>query len=646
MNLYNHIKELFERNEKFCHERILLKNNIVEAALKLDVALLTILLNDKIAKQTFFVRVEETVIFDKIKFQKFISNKQFLPDSYTAYKNRIGLTADEKFLTEAKEVLISWPYKDCVLEGGQSKEDQKRGEVFWNETLATEDIDRLFQPKAFTDWKRFEKDGSFKTTTISKDDNLIIRGNNLIALHSLAKVYKNKVKLIYIDPPYNTGNDGFLYNDAFSHSTWLTFMKNRLEIAWQLLTNDGSIFIQVDDGEFAYLKVLCDEIFGRENFRETIVLKSSTESGVNAINVKRGERLFKVKEYILFYAKSKSFRFNPFYTKTDFNTNYKYEVVKNKGGYLVTDLSNKFKEKYEELNLSKTEKDLLSSKAFENYALANAANIYSLEKNIKKAGRKFKDFASENKKKGFVVEPYINSMQKSVLMYDGGVLVPLAERIVAEEGKKHFGLLASDLWVDIGTTASSEGGIKFNNGKKPEKLLSRILEMATNEGDLVLDYHLGSGTTAAVAHKMNRKYIGIEQLDYGENDSIVRLQNVIRGDQTGISKKINWKGGGSFVYTELAKNNAFFIEKIEMVTSEEEILTIYNIIVESPYTNYKITNLKESYEDFKILSLHSKKKVLIDFLDKNEMYVNFSEMEDETFAIDEHSKRLTKLFYT
>ena len=159
MYLLIHIKNFLSKNEKFCKDGDLLKNNVVEAALKLDSELIKLLLNDNKAKETFFSDIEGVMVFDKIKFQKFVSNKQFLPDSYTAFKNKIGLTANGEFLTDAKEVVLDFPYKDCVLEGGQTKEDQKRKEIFWNETLASDDIDRLFEPKIFTNWKKYDKNG-------------------------------------------------------------------------------------------------------------------------------------------------------------------------------------------------------------------------------------------------------------------------------------------------------------------------------------------------------------------------------------------------------------------------------------------------------------------------------------------------------
>jgi adenine-specific DNA-methyltransferase len=244
----------------------------------MDVGLIKLLLKNNSIKKHFFTEVAGVLVFDKIKFQKFVSNKEFLPDSYTSFKNKIGLVNDRgEYLDDGREVVLVWPYKDCVLEGGQTKEDQKRDEIFWNETLAPDEIDRLLAPKVLTGWKRYDSKGAHELTGKDKIDfkneNLIIRGNNLLALHSIYKKYAGKVKLIYIDPPYNTGSDDFNYNDSFNHSTWLTFMKNRLNIARDLLRDDGCIFIQIDFNEQAYLKVLCDSVFGHDNFVNQIVWK-------------------------------------------------------------------------------------------------------------------------------------------------------------------------------------------------------------------------------------------------------------------------------------------------------------------------------------------------------------------------------------
>ncbi|WP_457621872.1 DNA methyltransferase [Persephonella sp.] len=648
MTLLEELKALLRESKSFLDpEGNLLKNRIIESALKLDKYLLKLLLKNERIKKHFFEDIEGILVFDKEKFLKFVDNKEFLPDSFTAFKNKIGLANEEnKYLAKSKEVVLVWPYKDCVLEGGQVKPGEKRKEIFHNVILAPDEIDRLLEPKVFTGFTRISSKGEYPLDRFRRDteinrkrklpentitDNLIIKGNNLLVLHSLIKEFRGKIKLIYIDPPYNTGSDEFQYNDSFKHSTWLTFMKNRLEIAKELLHENGAIFVQLDDNEQAYLKVLMDEIFGRENFRECIVVKTSTPSGVNAINVKRGERLFKVKEYILFYAKSPSFRFNPLYIKSRFNPNYRYEVKKENGKYIVRDL----------MKVSKDEKKL------EEYVLNHFENIYSLEKNNKKAGDKIKKVIQESKNSDTVIE-YTNTKGEKVLIYKGGVFIPLKERIVKDNSKNYFGTLISDLWDDdIFQTNSSEGGVSLPGGKKAEKLIKRILELTTEEKDIVLDFFLGTGTTCAVAHKMNRQYIGIEQLDYGKNSAVARLKNVINGDKTGISKDVNWKGGGEFVYMEVMKNNELFLDRISRAKTEEELLNIWNDMKYHSFLSYKadVALLDKNMEEFKKLDLDSQKKVLLELLDYNELYVNYSEIEDEIYRISEEDKYLNHNFY-
>lgn len=200
LTLFQELEELLRPHSQYTSEDgVMLKNSIVEAALQLRPDLLKLILTNEKLKANFFTEVESMLIFDKVRFQKFVMNKRFLPDSYTSFKNKIGLTTDEgDFLAESREVVLSWPYKDCVLEGGQTKEDAKRNEVFWNEILAPDEINRLTEPKVLTNFKKFDADGEHNLESISKADNLIIKGNNLLALHSLKKTYAGQVKLIYI----------------------------------------------------------------------------------------------------------------------------------------------------------------------------------------------------------------------------------------------------------------------------------------------------------------------------------------------------------------------------------------------------------------------------------------------------------------
>src|SRR5699024_4240269 len=205
--------------------------------------------------------------------------KNYWENSYTKYSNEIGLTSEGKYLNYNTDVVLDFPHKDSVLEGGMTKEDQGKEEIYYHNVLAKEEIDTLLSSKVITNIKKYNEDSEHDITEFSNKDNFIIKGNNLVALNSLKERYENKIKMIYIDPPYNTGNDTFRYNDKFNHSTWLTFMKNRLEISKELLSNDGIIVIQVDYHENSYLRVLMDELFGKENYVSEITVQTSTASG-------------------------------------------------------------------------------------------------------------------------------------------------------------------------------------------------------------------------------------------------------------------------------------------------------------------------------------------------------------------------------
>ncbi|MEK7611973.1 MAG: site-specific DNA-methyltransferase [Patescibacteria group bacterium] len=562
-NLFNDLAKILKKDERLFAEGKILKNKITELAIKQDKELLELLLNNGLTKEHFFteskINTKAVFVFNQDKFVRFINNKEFLPNSFTAFKNHIGLVENDDYLKDSGKVVLAWPYKDCVLEGGQDKEDSKRNEIFYNEILAPDEIDRLFEPKVLTNIKKIDKTGEHEIERITEQDNLIIKGNNLLALHSLKKKYRGEVKLIYIDPPYNTGNgDGFNYNDSFNHSTWLTFMKNRLEVARQLLRDDGSIYIQLDYNEVHYCKVLMDDIFGKENFQREIIWDISVLSGYKTIanNWIRGH------DSILFYSKNnKSLKFNK--VKTEHSEKY----------------------------------------------------LARFNKKDEKTGRMY---------------------------FDGrGEKIYLDE--VIERGKA-----IGDVWGDIISfqqAATAKERIKDFSGQKPENLLERIIKSATDEGDIVLDYHLGSGTTAAVAHKMGRQYIGIEQLDYGDNGSVARLKEVVKGDQAGISKAVHWKGGGSFVYMELKKWNEEYEQAIRGGKTSKELLNIYKKMQMEAFFRYEIDLNKFDEKKFGELELKDQKQILIESLDKNHLYVNYSEMEDATYKVPAEKKKINKAFY-
>lgn len=654
-SLFVELEKLLRMESAYCTEDgVLLKNAIVEAALALRPELIAKLLTHDGLKRNFFTEVEGVLVFDKVKFQKFVMNKRFLPDSYTSFKNKVGLTnEDGDFLSESREVVLSWPYKDCVLEGGQTKEDAKRNEVFWNEILAPDEINRLTEPKVLTNFKRYDKDGEHEVDSVSMDDNLIIKGNNLLALHSLKRKYAGRVKLIYIDPPYNTGSDSFGYNDNFNHSTWLTFMRNRLEVARKLLRKDGCIFVQIDHHELAYVSILLDEIFGKENKVQIISVKTASASGFKSIN----PGPIDVTEYILFYTNEKSsFDFRKNYVPMGYNKNYNKYLEKNNSENTDDWKFISIKEKVlGEIN--KSEKDLkkqfgdnysiVLEQMVAKYAYNNADKIISI-RDLHKPTEKVKELQKLSKITKNKIFSYTKSDGSKTYIVNGGAIAFYSSKMHLIDGEICITELLSDFWSHISWAGiAKEGNITFKNAKKPEKLIKQILEIGTEENEIVLDFFWGSGTTAAVAHKMKRKYISIEQMDYQMSLIASRINNVIMGDTTGISKSVNWQGGGSFVYCKLAKANQQFADDIEHASSSEELATIWEQMQETGFLSWKV-NPKEidtNAEDFTTLTIEDQKRFLIECLDKNLLYVPYSEIDNAEYGISENDKKINNQFY-
>ncbi len=666
MALIENIKELLKSDERLVSNGQLLKNLIVELALKLDKDLIKLLLKDNRIKEHFFTDIDDILVFDKEKFMKFVDNKEFLPDSYTIFKNKIGLITDiGKYIKSSKEVVLAWPYKDCILEGGQEKTDEKRKEIFYNEILAPDEIDRLLDAKVFTKFKRIDKDGEHEVDSIKPTDNLIVKGNNLLVLHSLKKRFYGKVKLIYIDPPYNTGNDDFKYNDNISHYTWLTFMKNRLDIAKMLLKEDGSIFISLDDTESAYCKVLADEIFGRENYLATIAYQRSGAAGLG----QGGKFVVNTAESILVYAKNKQ-KFTAYDIEGGVPLEIKHmkrynSILQNEGNKELI-FSFKSKSTEEDVKIYKHSQYKISTIPLSNFNKRKEEIILEYQRNFTKIFRlnvpqienKFQHtlinkmtdddlysveyLVSRGKNKDKIITNYYYKKQLLAWLQSSAIINKNGEIIKTNK--------LTDFWAhsDIPKAdLANEGGVTLLRGKKPEQLLRRILGIATQENDIVLDYHLGSGTTCAVAHKMGRQYIGIEQLDYADNDSVVRLKNVIKGDKSGISKAVNWNGGGEFVYCELIKLNEVFVGKIQEAKNSDDILTVWENMKQKGFLSYRVDPalFDKNIEDFKALKLEEQKKLLIELLDKNELYVNYSEIDDGLYAIEQKDKDLNKKFY-
>ncbi|PHS23572.1 MAG: restriction endonuclease subunit M [Robiginitomaculum sp.] len=632
MKLYTTLEEQLKKENNFVSDNGEIKKWVVlDKARHFDEELIGVLLDSKVLKQEFFKDIKGTLVFDLNRFVLFLEQKNWLNDSYTKYKNKVGLAIDGKFLKQRNEVSLVWPFKDCVLEGGQSREEDAREEIFFNEVLAQDEITQLFEPKVLTNAKTYDKDGEHEFKGFTRDaklnkkrglpedtitDNLIIKGNNLLALYSLEKEFAGKVKLIYIDPPYNTGNDGFKYNDNFNHSTWLVFMRNRLDASKKLLKENGVFVISVDDREVFHLKVLCDELFGRENFLNDVIW-NSTKSVTNTAIISVSHN------HTLFYFKNKDYFVK---NRTEFR------LPEDGSGFKNTDNDPRGPWKADPFQVG-------GWRPNQQYEITNpiTGEVYKPNEGSswKNEYKKFKELLKDNR----------------IIFGTTGEAGPQRKRFLSEA--KERGKVSKTIWTEVGTTTNGTQHLKKMFGKavfdnpKPESFIQRIIELSTQETDVVIDYHLGSGTTASTAHKLNRQYIGVEQMDYIESVAVPRLQKVIEGEQGGISKALKWNGGGSFTYLELKKYNQDFMERIELAKDTKALLKIWEGMKEKSFLDYNVDIKKqdEHIDDFKALSLEEQKQHLCEILDKNQLYVNLSSMEDKEFACTEAEKKLTRDFY-
>ena len=636
LHLYNELYKVLRMEDRFCTDAgELIKGNIETATLNLSPELIRLLLGNDLLSRHFFADVDGVKVFDKVKFQHFIMNKQFLPDSYTSFKNKIGLTVDDgRFITDSREVVLAWPFKDCMLEGGQTKEDAKRDEIFWNETLAPDEINRLTEPKVLTAFKRYDKDGEHKVEHILPNDNLIIKGNNLLALYSLKEKYAGKVKMIYIDPPYyfrkNMSTDTFKYNSNFRLSTWLTFMRDRLECARVLLKKGGTIWIHMGDDGMHYLKIVADQVFGSEHFVGT--LPRRTRSGKSDV---------------------------PFNFSQDFDWIIVYTNVNDDVDIMAREVERKYYtsddfpgQPWRTADLTKQTTAKERSNSY--FTMIDPKTGKEYPASEKRTWCITEDTFDYYYKKGYIIFPddydFLNISKPCCrkFKWEDDAKGNLSSVISDLQIKDFLKALTFDCKNEKGNNEIDAlfGRNEFDYAK-PENLIKSIIEVTTTEGDLVMDFFSGSGTTAAVAHKMNRRYIVCEQIGHQIELNISRIKEVIAGEQGGISEDVNWQGGGSFVYCELSKANQNFVEQIEAATTKKALADIWQQMQQTGFLSYKINakDIDDNAESFDALSLDDQKRFLIESLDKNLLYVPLSDIDNADYNLSEKDKRLTREFY-
>ncbi len=602
------------------------KERLVTLILQHDEKLLIFMLEHENAndyKNAFFKTIANSLVFNEKALLECLEIKE-LEKSFTRFKNKIGLYSQGGLIKSSELVVLNFPFKDNVLLGNTKDNSTKSNELFYHEILHKKEIDMLLSPKVLCHFE-MHGEGDLQSALKDKNTNYLIKGNNLIALYSLKKKFAKQVKCIYIDPPYNTGNDSFNYNDNFNHSSWLVFMKNRLEAAREFLSDDGVIFVQCDDNEQAYLKVLMDEIFLRENFIACFVWEKTSNS-LSRIRIKT--------EYILCYEKTK------------FGLIFNGDMAEEGQDFpILNEVNVKRTLQFPPNSIYfKTFKGVIKPTKFNKMELIDDLKIVNkTNSNMVRINAKFKwtqDKLDDEIKEGttFVIKSDEFSMR----------YIRKGDREV-----KASNVFNAECGVTTNIKATSEIKILFANSNtdlfstpKPEALISRILEISTQENDLVLDFFAGSGTTCAVAHKMKRRYIGIEQMDYIETITKERLKKVIEGEQGGISKKCDFKGGGSFVYAELKEVNLEIKKQILNAKSKSECLKIFNDLNERflKRTDCKIDEIHS--EEFHNLDLNEQKRIYCACLDSNEDYLNLGDIDEDAWEIDDSTKKYNEIFYS
>lgn len=528
-------------------------------------------------------------------------------------KQKAIVNLDENSIKSENDIpapRINWINKEEALFYELNEEEGKGNTPYWvnRDDIRVKEARPLVFKKAYRAVEK-DKNGTLTSTDkkfvieeITKEgnaldiDNMLIKGDNLLALNTLKKHFdkfpdSEKVKCIYIDPPFNTEQAFEHYDDNLEHSEWLTLMRDRLTILKKLLKNDGCVFVQTDDKETAYLKVLCDEVFGRENYLNTIIVKTNSPSGFRHT----ANDLFKSANYILAYANDSTvFSLNKIYVERGYDKAYKY-IIKDKSKpeeewewELVSEYFAKekgFTSKREAIN----QNDSFEEELFD-FIIENAERIFRTAAVGGGARKKRIDTVNESKKNRKKIIRHPND-DMDYQFIGGEMMVYYSDRLVNIEGTVLPGKVITDIWEDIAFEGiAKEGNVYFPASKKPEHLIKRLLEISTNENDLILDCFGGSGTTFAAAHKMKRKWIGIELGEHAETHIKPRMKSVVNGiDNSGISKSVNWQGGGSFKYYHLGESiinvdketgKGEFNWSLGKQFIQESLLTSYDFVVQ------------------------------------------------------------------
>lgn len=589
-----------------------------------DKELIGAIINNKYFQENYSVPFKNSFIFNGDEFKTALSQREYVYDGLTNYRNQIGLSVLRRPLDSFanENIELDFPYKDTVLKAGMDKSDAKRStEPYLNKIIAKDEINSLVEPKAFRNTKVFGD-------VDAANPNLLIKGNNLIALYSLDKRYSDAVKLIYVDVPYyfkeQKETDSFLYNSNFKLSTWLVFMENRLQEAFKLLKDDGSIWIHVGEDGMHYLKVLCDQIFSPENYVGTLPRK--TRDGKSDVPFNFSQDF----DWLLVYTKST----NPEDTIVGRKIQRKY--------YETPDFPGR-KWRTADATTQKTIKERPNS----DFTMVNPKTGKEYPVNPDRSWAVTKDTFQEWYDRGGIGFPDDYDFMKGHRPF---------RRVFKDEDDKKDKLsyVSSDLLLKdfIKTLLAKSKTTKKDeyvkkqqfNYAKPEELMKQIISVTTKEGDYVMDFFSGSGTTAAAALKMNRRFIAVEQIDEQLQLSKKRLNSVVKNeDKGGISKEVDWKGGSGFIYTELASKKENLIDQINAATTIDELTQIAKLIGDDDYQlNIDINKVWQNLDQ---VTVNDVKNAMVDILEPAQLYVSALNADDPEEHISEKDRNFTKAFY-
>lgn len=628
-SLMRKINTVLQDFEQFWIDGVLNKPKIIDAIKNYDSELLNRLLEDKEIKDTYSININGTIIFKQEDFIDFFRYKEYWNNSYTRFGNEIGLSNEGKHLKYHTDVVLDFPYKDTVLEGGMTKEDKAKNEIYYHNVMAKEEIDILFSPKILTNIKKISNNNFDEMKSFDKCENLILKGNNLIALHTLKQRFAGEIDLIYIDPPYNvkSSNNTFLYNNKYNRSTWLVFMQNRLRAAKDLLTSDGAMIIAIDENEQAYLGVLLDEVF--PSYEKHLITIVHNPRGVQGTNFSY------TNEFVYFVIpKGKKIIIDRKLSESE----VQWSPLRNWGGEsLRTDAKNCFYpiliKDDEIIGFGDVVPDDVHPN--KNEEIDGCTYIYPIDSSG--VERKWR-YARQS------VEQ-VKNMLRSVKTKDGYDI----------QIGKDFGQFKT-VWQDTRYDSSVYGkqllnklvpGNPFTFPKSVYAVYDCLYAVVGNKKNAkILDFFGGSGTTGHATMLLNknddgnRQYILVEQMDYVESVIVERMKNIIN-DEEFNDKHL------SFVYAELLEQNQQYIKAIDEVSTDVQLEVVINLIKEKAFLNFKIDieRLTMMDQGFNALSLEEKKQILKDTLDQNQYYVSYSEIEDDTYGISKEYKALNHSFF-